>query len=86
MSGPLGFSASNTHSSTRNPDFWTETEPERGEDLFFCGVYLNVGAKVRTETESLSLTKLRKNISPPQNLLNQQKIDAYVTSSIGYLQ
>ena len=46
--------------------------------LFF-GLHLNLGAKFRTEIESLSLTKLCKNISPPWNLLNQQKIDAYGT-------
>ena len=44
--------------------------------LFF-GLYLNLGAKLRTEIELLSLTKLLKNISPPRNLLNPQRIDAY---------
>ena len=42
------------------------------------GLHLNLGAKFWTEIELLSLTKLRKTISPLQNLLNQQKIDAYV--------
>ena len=45
--------------------------------LFF-GLHLNLGAKFRTEIELLTLTKLRKNISPPRNLLYEQKIDAYV--------
>ena len=44
--------------------------------LFF-GLYLNLGAKLRTEIELLSLTKLLKNILPPQNLLNPQRIDAF---------
>ena len=44
---------------------------------FFGGLYLNLGAKVRTEIELLRLTKLRENISPHRNLLYQQKIDAY---------
>ena len=48
-----------------------------------------MGAKLWTEIELLSLTKLRKNILPPRNLLNQQKIDAYVhtyfdTAFIGF--
>ena len=72
MSGPRGFLASNTHVATRNPKFRTEIDPECGEDLF-RGLHLNLGAKFRTEIELLSLTKLRKNISPPRNLLNQQK-------------
>ena len=76
MSGPLGFLASNTHLTTRNPKFRTEIEPECGEDFFF-GLHVKLGAKLRTEIKLLSLTKLRKNISPPQNLFNQQKIDAY---------
>ena len=46
------------------------------EDLFF-GLHLNLGAKFRTEIKLLCLTKFLKNILPPQNLLNQQKIDAY---------
>ena len=72
MPGPLGFLASNTHLATRNPKFQTEIEPE------FCfGLHLNLGAKFRTEPKLFSLTKLRKNISSPRNLLNQQKINAY---------
>ena len=47
--------------------------------LFFFGLYLNLGAKFRNKTELLSLTKLRKNILHPRNLLNEQKIDAYAT-------
>ena len=77
MSGPLGFLASNTHLAKRNPKFRTEIDPECGEYLFF-GLHLNLGAKFQTEIELLSLTELLKNISPPRNLLNQQKIDAYV--------
>ena len=71
---------SNTPLATRNPKFRTEIKPECGEDLFclFFVPYLNLGAKFRTEIELLSLTKLRKNILPPRNLLNQQKINAHV--------
>ena len=51
----------------------------------FFGLHLNLGAKFRTEIEILSLTKLRKNILPLRNLLNQQKIDAYaVNMTISY--
>ena len=50
-----------------------------GKHLFF-GLYLNLGAKFRTELELLSSTKLRKKVSPPRNLLNQQKIDAYASN------
>ena len=67
---PLGFRASNTHLATRNPKFQTEIEPECGKDFFF-GLNLNLGAKFRTKIELSSLTKLRENISPPRNLLNQ---------------
>ena len=76
MSGPLDFLASNTHLATRYLKFRTEVEPDHGEDLCF-GLHLNLGAKFRTEIELLSLTKLCKNILPPPNLFNQQKIDAY---------
>ena len=44
---------------------------------FFFGLYLNLGAKFRTEIELLSLNKLPKNILLPLNMLNQQKTDAY---------
>ena len=44
---------------------------------FFFGLHLNSGAKFWTEKELLCLTKLCKQISPPQNLLYQQKIEAY---------
>ena len=44
----------------------------------FFDISSEFGAKFRNEIELLSLTKLLKNISPPQNLLNQQKIHAYV--------
>ena len=77
LSGPLSFLASNTHLTTENPEFRTRIEPECGEDLFLCGLYLNLGAKVQTEIALLSLTKLNENILPPRNLLNQEKIDAY---------
>ena len=73
----LGFLASNTQLATRNPKFQTEIKPECGKSPLFFGLHLNLGRKFRTEIE-LSLTKLRKNISPPRNLLNQQKIDANV--------
>ena len=73
----VGFLASNIHLATRNPKFRTEVEPGCSEDLFF-GLHLNLGAKFRIVIELLSSIKLRKNISPPRNLLNQQKIDAYV--------
>ena len=43
----------------------------------FFGLHLNLGGKIPDRLELLSLTKLLKNISPPRNLLNQQKIDAY---------
>ena len=69
MSGPLGFLACNIHLATRNPKFRTEIEPECRKDLFFY-LHLNLEAKFRTEKESLSVTKLRKNISPPRNLLD----------------
>ena len=72
MSGPLGILASNTHSGTRNSKFRSEIEPECGEDLFFC-LHLKLGKKLRTEIKLLSLTKLRKNISPSRTLFNQQK-------------
>ena len=61
MCGPLGFLASNTHLATQNLKFWTEIEPECGEDLFFFfffGLHLNLGAKFMTEIELLNLTKL----------------------------
>ena len=74
MSDPLGFLTSNTHLATRNPNLCTEIDPKCGKDFF--GLYLNLGAKFRT-VELLSLTKLLKNISPPRNLLNPQRIDAY---------
>ena len=74
MSGPLGFLASNTHLETRNPKYLTNVESECGEEFLF-GLHLNFGSKFGTEIELLSLTELRKNISPPRNLLNQQKID-----------
>ena len=41
------------------------------------GLHLNLGAKSWAEIELLNLTKLCKNILPPWNLLNQQKINAY---------
>ena len=56
--------------------FWSEIEPVCSKDLFF-GLHLSLGANFQTEIELLSLTKLCKNILPPQNLLNQLKIDAY---------
>ena len=85
MFGPLGFLASNTHLATRNPKFRTEVEPECGKDLFF-GLHLNFEAKFPNEIELLSLIKLRKNISPPRNLLNEQKIDAYEIKIISLIQ
>ena len=54
---------------------WTEIEPERSKDPF-VGLHLNLGAKFRTKIELLCSTKLCKKISPPRNLLNQQKIEA----------
>ena len=45
---------------------------------FFFGFHLNLGAKFRTDIELSSLIKLRKKFSPPRNLLNLQKIVAYV--------
>ena len=39
------------------------------------------GGKFQNEIELLSLTKLRKNILPSRNLLNQ-KIDAYVDGTV----
>ena len=84
MSVPLGFLASNTYLATRNLKFWTEIEPGCGEDLFF-GLHLNLGKKFPTEIELLSLTKLRKNLSPLRNLLNPQKLTpmqyAHIVSS-----
>ena len=77
MSGLHSFLASNTHLVTRNLKFRTEIEPECDKDLFFIGLHLNLGAKFRTKIELLSLTKLHKNIFSPQNLHNQQKINAY---------
>ena len=74
---PSFFLVNNTHLATRNPKFLTEIEPDCGE-YFFFGLHLNLGTKFRTEIELLSFTPLRKNISPPRNLLNQQKIDAYL--------
>ena len=75
MSGPIGFLARNTDLATRNPKFRTEIEPECGKSFFFWSSP-EFGAEFRDEIELSSLTKLRKNISPPRNLLNQQKIDA----------
>ena len=45
--------------------------------FFFLGLHLKLGVNFQTEIELLSFTKLHKNILPPWNLLNQQKIDAY---------
>ena len=42
---PLDFLASGNCFATRNPKFWTEIEPECGEDLFF-GLHLNLGGKI----------------------------------------
>ena len=79
MSGPLVFLASNTHwpLGNKKSEIPADIEPACGQDLFFFGLHLNLGAKFRTAIELLSLTKHHKNISPPRNLLNQQKIDAY---------
>ena len=63
MSGPLSFLASNTHLAIRNPKFRIEIDPKCSKDLFF-GLHLNLGAKVGTEIEVLSKTKLCKNILP----------------------
>ena len=85
MSGPLDFLASNTHLATRNLKFLTEIEqPHAVKTIFsFCfGLHLNFGPRFWTEIKLLSLTKLRKNISPPRNLFNQQKIDTYVWCSL----
>ena len=76
MSGSLGFQASNTHLATSNPKFQTEIEPDCAKTFFFC-LHLCSGAKLWTDIELLSLTKLRKNLSPLRNLLNQQNIDTY---------
>ena len=76
----LSFFESNTHLATRNLKFQAEIEPDCSEDLFF-GLHMNLGAKFWTEIELFSLTKLRKNILPPRNLFNQQKIDAYLNTS-----
>ena len=51
---------------------------QNARNTFFFGLHLNLGAKFRTKIKLLSLTKLRKNIWPPWNLLNLQKVDAYV--------
>ena len=76
MSSPLGFLASNTHLSKEIwISDWGRTRMQQRP--FFLWSDLDLGAKVQTEIELLSLTKLCKNISPPWNLLNQQKIDAY---------
>ena len=48
MSDPLGFLASNIHLATRNPKFRTEIDPKCGKNFFF-GLYLNLGAKFRTD-------------------------------------
>ena len=53
--------------------------------LISFGLHLNLGEKFQTEIELLRLTKLRKNISPPRNLLNQQKINAYDQQKINTL-
>ena len=73
MSGPLIFLAGNTDFATRNPKFWTEIEPECDQELFFFFF-----GQFWTEIKFLSLTKLCKNISPPQKLFNQQKINSNV--------
>ena len=79
MSGPHGFLASDAHlvlknqGVLRNPKLRTEIEPKCSEDPCL-GLHLNLGVKFRTNIKLLCLTKT----SPPQNLLNQQKIDAYV--------
>ena len=72
MSSPLGFLASSTQLATKNPKFRTEIEPECGNPPIFFGLHPNLGAKFWTEIK-VSLTQFRKNISPPRNLLNQQK-------------
>ena len=92
VSGPLGFLSSNTHLATSNPKFLTEIEPECGEDFFglqnseirlkcgdfffFC-LHLNLEPKFLAEIELFSLTKLRKNILPPRNLLNKKLTPMY---------
>ena len=81
MSGPLVFLASTTHLATKPKFQTTEIEPECSTDLFF-GLHLNFGAKMQTEIELLSSTKLCKIISPPQNLLYQQKIDVYAHTNM----
>ena len=77
MSGPLVFLANNTHLATRNPKIRAEMELECSKHLLFFLAASEFGGKFRNEIESLSLTKLHKNILPYRNLLNQQKIDAY---------
>ena len=42
-----------------------------------------MGAKFRTEIELLSLAKLRKNISPPQNLLNKKSTPMFLSNIVG---
>ena len=73
MSGPLDFGQVTTpwQQEIRNFGLRSEKEPECGEYryLFFFGFYPNLGTKFRRETELFSLTKLRKNILPPRNLL-----------------
>ena len=49
----------------QKPFFWSS--PEFGGKI----------PQFRTETELVSLPKLCKKVSPPWNLLNQQKIDTY---------
>ena len=56
MTGPLVFSASNTHLPTGNPKFWTEIEPECGKCLFFFGFSPKFGVKFQNEIELFSLT------------------------------
>ena len=52
----------------QRPFFWSS--PEFGGQIL----------KVWTEIDLPSLTKLHKKVLPPQNFLNQQKIDAYIRS------
>ena len=79
MSGPFGFFGNYvipTWLEEIEISDWDRTRmPAK---ICFFGFHLNLGAKFQTKIGSWSLTKLRKNNSPPRNLRNQQKTDAYV--------
>ena len=67
-----------------SPEFGGKIQIFRAEIKLVCGedFFLGLHPKLRTEIELYSSNKLCKNISPPWNLLNPQKTDAYASKCI----